>query len=206
MTPTVASTFTRVDSSACGTISSLGHTHGLDETQAEMAELDQFRLAEAVLVGPPFHQHVHLLSEHADSGQRLGPRVDSAAGPRQDLPDARVEQVAVGVPRELRRGSVLLKSEGTHIFVPHYPIPQQKTQAQGRGGVVTRGGSTGMPALPPTDYATDAGSGCDSATGCAGSWAARLRAATAPTAATSTTAIASAIVGRIASTNAWVNT
>src|SRR5437667_6516131 len=47
MTPTVARTLIRVDSSACGIVPSFGRAHGPDEAQAQMTELDQLRLAKA---------------------------------------------------------------------------------------------------------------------------------------------------------------
>src|SRR5438270_10797333 len=51
ITPMVASTLIRVVSSACGMGFSLLGAHCLDKSQAEMTQLQQFRLLEAVVLG-----------------------------------------------------------------------------------------------------------------------------------------------------------
>src|SRR5437868_3074004 len=143
MTPTVARTLIRVDSSACGIVPSFDRAHGQAAVRLVVQAYQDLEapFAQAVVIRPALHQRVHLLTEDANSGERLRPRLDLSAAPRQDLSHPRIEEIAVGVGPELGGIQFGLNSEGPHIFVPHYPIPQQKTQTGGCGELVTLEGS-----------------------------------------------------------------
>ena len=86
-------------------------------------------LAEAEPVRPALHPGVQLLSQDADCGQCLRARVDAPPLAAQDLTDARVEKEAIRVGLELGVVVVSLKSELTHIYVPHYYIAQETAQS-----------------------------------------------------------------------------
>src|SRR5713101_870671 len=161
-------------------------------------------LAEAEPIRPALHGRVQLLPQDADGGQGLRSRLDFSALSPQNLTDRRVEQEAVSVCLELGGVVIGLESELTHIYRAHYYIAQETTQPAIDGGPVT--GSARAARRRPAPL----GDGhrflvcLRPATGSAR--AARLRTPRTPIAATSTTTIASAMLGRMASTNAWVKT
>src|SRR5437879_3166893 len=94
-------------------------------------------LAEAEPVRPALHTRVQLLSQDANGRQRLGARVDAPPLTAQDLPDPRVEEEAIRVGLELGVLVIRLKSELTHIYVPHYYMPQETAQPASVTGSVT---------------------------------------------------------------------
>src|SRR2546430_11578271 len=82
-------------------------------------------LAEAEPVRPALHARVQLLSQDADCRQRLRSRVDTPPLTPQNLADPRVEQEPIGVALEFWMVLIGLKSGLTHIYVPHYYMPQE---------------------------------------------------------------------------------
>src|SRR2546423_1245071 len=103
-------------------------------------------LTEAEPVRPALHAGVQLLSQDADGGQRLRARVDAPPLTAQDLTDPRVEEEAIRVGLELGVIVVGLESELTHIYVPHYYIPQETAATCiGTGPVTGRGAARRRP-------------------------------------------------------------
>src|SRR5437867_3976789 len=164
MTPAVARILRRVVSSACGMVVSFGRAHNSDEAQAQVTELDQLRLAKALrelclATGGASPERLHPLTalggelgvhraavvgniNSLDEAIALqvvdpaghGPGVDLAPASRKYLPAVGAVQVAVGVRLEAGRIRIRFKSGVPHIYMPHYPITQQREQA----GIIER--------------------------------------------------------------------
>src|SRR6267143_3910758 len=104
--------------------------------------------AESEAVRPALHPRVQLLSQDTDGRQRLRSRIDSPPLTAQDLADPRVEEEAIRVGLELGLVVVGLESELTHIYVPHYYIPQETgATCIGTGSVTGWGAARRRPPL-----------------------------------------------------------